>query len=107
MVDQNFKSGPIRGLLLSVSCIFLFMLLSCIWTFTSITDSTIIEKHSPEPKHFYLLSISTESSIEKPSPTFISEIPVKDEISQTDDRLPDLEIEFSNISVLRNEMMKG
>ena len=104
MVDQNFKSGPIRGLLLSVSCIFLFLLL---WTFTSITDSTILGKHSPEPKHFYLLSISTESPIEKPSPTFISEIPVKDEISQTDDRLPDLEIEFSNISVLRGEMMKG
>ena len=81
------------------------MLLSGHWT--SITDSKILEKHSPKPKHFYLLSISTESPIENHSPTFISEIPVKDEIFQTDDRLPDLEIEFSNISVLRNEMMKG
>ena len=105
MVIQNSKSGQIRGLLISVSCIFLFMLLSGHWT--SITDSKILEKHSPKPKHFYLLSISTESPIENHSPTFISEIPVKDEISQTDDRLPDLEIEFSNISVLRGEMMKG
>ena len=106
MVDQNFKSGPSGGLLLSVSCIFLFLLL---WTFTSITDSTILGKHSPEPKHFYLLSISTESSIEEHSPasTFISEIPVKDGIHQTDDRLPAPDIEFSNISVLRGEMMKG
>ena len=107
MVIQNSKSGQIRGLLISVSCIFLFMLLSGHWT--SITDSKILEKHSPKPKHFYLLSISTESSIEEHSPasTFISEIPVKDGIHQTDDRLPALDIEFSNISVLRGEMMKG
>lgn len=107
MVIQYFKSGHIRGLLISVSCIFLFMLLSGHWTFTSITDSTILEKHSPKPKHFYLLSISTEPPVERHSSTFISEIPVKDEISQTDDRLPALEIEFSNISVLRGEMIKG
>ena len=79
------------------------MLLSGHWTFT---DSTIKEKHSPEPKSFYLQA--TESSIETfiETSTFSGEIPVTDENSRTD-VLPDLRVEFSNISVLREEMVKG
>ena len=34
MVLQYFKSGPLRGLLICFSCIFLFMLLSSHWTYT-------------------------------------------------------------------------
>ena len=79
------------------------MLLSGHWTFT---DSTIKEKHSPEPKSFYLEA--TDSSMEKHSQSSMisSEIPVTDENPHTE-MVPDLKVEFSNISVLRKEMMKG
>ena len=103
MVLHYFKSGPIRGLLICFSCIFLFMLLSGHWTFTK---STIKEKHSPEPKSFYLQP--TVSSMEKHSTTstIAGDIPVTDENSRPD-VLPDPRVEFANISVLREEMMKG
>ena len=103
MLLLYLKSGPIRGLLICFSCIFLFMLLSGHWTFT---DSTIKEKHSPEPKSFYLEA--TDSSIEKHSEnsSISSEIPVTDENSRTE-MVPELNVQFSNISVLREEMMKG
>ena len=79
------------------------MLLSGHWTFT---DSTNKEKHSPEPKSFYLEA--TDSSMEKHSQnsTISSEIPVTDENPHTE-KLPELKVECSNISVLREEMMKG
>ena len=86
-----FKGGPTRGLLISLSCIFLFMLLSGHWTFA---DTTILQKHSPKPKHFDIRA--TESS----------ELPLKDEITQAN-VLSDLVIEFTNISATREEMIKG
>ena len=56
-----------------------------------------------------LQSKSSKSPVEKYSQnfTFSSEIPLKDEIYHTNDGLYDPEVEFSNISVLREEMMKG
>lgn len=89
-----FKGGgATRGLLISLSCIFLFMFLSGHWTFA---DTKILEKHSPKAKH---LDIRATKSATERSPTS-SEIPVNDEIS-------DLDIEFTNISVTREDMIKG
>ena len=94
-----FKGGSTRGLLISLSCIFLFMLLSGHWTFA---DTKILEKQSSQPKHFDIRA--TKSATER-YPTS-SEIPVNDEISQAD-VLSDLDIDFTNISVTREDMIKG
>ena len=94
-----FKGGPTRGLLITLSCIFLFMLLSGHWTFA---DTTILQKHSPKPKHFDIRA--TESATEHHPKS--SELPLKDEITQAN-VLSDLVIEFTNISVTREEMIKG
>ena len=66
MVQYYFKTGQIRALLICLSYIILFMLLSGHWTFTKSTT-----KHK-----------------EKDSST-------------------DLTVEFSNISVLKEAMLKG
>ena len=96
---RYFKGGATRGLLISLSCIFLFMFLSGHWT---PKDKTILQKDSPKPKDFDILA--TESASER-FPKF-SKIPVDYEISQTD-VLSDLDIEFTNIAVTREEMIKG
>ena len=80
----------------SLSCIFLFIFLS------GYLILTILQKHAPKPKHFY---IHTIESTAKHSPTF-SDIPVNYEISPAD-MLSDLDIEFTNITVTREEMIKG
>ena len=81
MALQYFGSKPTRGLLICFSCIFLFML---------------------------LLHMSTDFNFVKKSPTpMISrKISVKGENCQ-DSTLNELEVEFTNISVLSGVMIKG
>ena len=71
------------------------MLLSGHWTFA---DTTILQNHSPKPKHFDMRASER--------PPISSELPLKDEITQAN-VLSDLVIEFTNISVTREEMIKG
>ena len=75
------------------------MFLSGHWT---LKDKTILQKDSPKSKHFDILA--TESASEH-FPNF-SKIPVDNEISQTD-VLSDQDIEFTNIALTREEMIKG
>ena len=81
MALQYFGSGPTRGLLICFSCIFLLML---------------------------LLHKSTKFNFVKksPIPMISREISVKVENRQ-DNTLNEMKIEFTNISVLREVMIKG
>ena len=76
---KNPIMTPIRGLLICFSCIFLLML---------------------------LLHKSTKFNFVKKSPT-PKKISMKDENHIKDNTLTELEIDFTNISVLREVMIKG
>ena len=81
MTLQYFGSVPTRGLLICFSCIFLLMLLL----------------HKSTKFHFVKKS---------PTPKISRKISVKGENHQ-DNTLTELKIDFTNISVLREVMIKG
>ena len=101
MVLQYFKSGPLRGLLICFSCIFLFMLLSSHWTYTTyhiISDRSLVTSNLSDTR----ASLAAAPGIERT--TYKNSI-IK-LISQAD-VLIDPSVELYNISVLREDMIKG